>query len=406
MKLWKFLKEQPWANLAIGGSFVILFYVIITHIGLFGQFLATVYGWIRPLVIGLIIAYVLNPLTDWIGRKLLKKVANEKVRRLASTTITVAAVFLLIVLLMVLLIPQLVDSIRTFVNNIGGYTRSLAAFLDALDGKIDGDPPVIDLLGRFESLFSSALSSLTSNVGNVGGVASSIGSNVMDWGLGCIVAIYFLADQDRLIKLAGRVLRYMLGKSRFTTLATYWEPCNEIFVRFIAFDLLDGLLVGVVNCIFMLIAGIPYSVLISVVVGVTNLAPTFGPIVGGLIGGFILLLVNPWYALWFLIFTVVLQTIDGYVLKPRLFGGSLGVPPVWILITLIIGGRMLGVPGLLLSIPFAAIFMSLSREFFPAFFKDDTEAVRTDGDSGAESPSREDRITEDDKDKGSGGNVD
>ena len=95
--------------------------------------------------------------------------------------------------------------------------------------------------------------------------------------------------------------------------------------------------------------------LISLVVGVTNLAPTFGPIVGAIIGGFVLVLVNPLHALWFIIFTIILQTIDGYVLKPKLFGGSLGVPGVWILISIIVGSRILGVTGILLAIPFAAI---------------------------------------------------
>ena len=112
----------------------------------------------------------------------------------------------------------------------------------------------------------------------------------------------------------------------------------------------------------MTIAGMPYVILTSVVVGVTNLAPTFGPIVGGVIGGFILVLVNPWYALWFIIFTIILQTCDGYVIKPKLFGGSLGVPAVWILVSIIVGGRMFGVWGVLLAIPFAAIFDYIFRE--------------------------------------------
>ena len=99
-----------------------------------------------------------------------------------------------------------------------------------------------------------------------------------------------------------------------------------------------------------------YSVLISLVVGVTNLAPTFGPILGAIIGTFILVLVNPFHALLFLIFTIILQTIDGYIIKPKLFGESLNVPSVWILVTLVVGGRMFGVAGIMLSIPFAAIF--------------------------------------------------
>ena len=105
----------------------------------------------------------------------------------------------------------------------------------------------------------------------------------------------------------------------------------------------------------MVIMGMPYVAIISAIVGVTNLAPTFGPMVGAIIGAFILVLVKPWYALAFLLFTLVLQTIDGYVIKPRLFGEQLGVSSVWILISLVIGGRLIGVAGILLAIPFAAI---------------------------------------------------
>ena len=103
----------------------------------------------------------------------------------------------------------------------------------------------------------------------------------------------------------------------------------------------------------MLVVGYPYVPLISVVVGVTNLAPTFGPILGAVIGAGILVLINPWYALVFLIFTIALQTVDGYVIKPKLFGNTLGVPSIGILISIIVFGRMFGAVGVLLSIPFA-----------------------------------------------------
>ena len=105
----------------------------------------------------------------------------------------------------------------------------------------------------------------------------------------------------------------------------------------------------------MTLAGMDYAALISVIVGVTNLAPTFGPLAGAVIGAFFLVFVNPWYALWFLVFTAVLQTLDGYIIKPKLFGNTLGVSSLWILISIIVLGRMFGIPGILLAIPFAAI---------------------------------------------------
>ena len=99
----------------------------------------------------------------------------------------------------------------------------------------------------------------------------------------------------------------------------------------------------------------PYGVLVSVFVGLTNLLPTFGPIIGGAIGAFILLLANPGHMVWFLVFTVILQTIDGYIIKPHLFGDSHRVPPLWVLVSVIVGGRIFGVWGIMLAIPFAAI---------------------------------------------------
>ena len=126
--------------------------------------------------------------------------------------------------------------------------------------------------------------------------------------------------------------------------------------------MLDGIIVGVINAIFMVIARMPYVSLISVVVGVTNLIPTFGPVIGAVIGAFILVLVNPMQALIFLIFTMVLQLIDGYILKPKMFGGSLGVPAAWILISIVVGGKLFGIPGIVLGIPFAAIISFVYEE--------------------------------------------
>ena len=146
-----------------------------------------------------------------------------------------------------------------------------------------------------------------------------------------------------------------MSDERYENSLDFLHRCNHILIRYISCDLLDGVAVGLVNYFFMIITGMPYAVLISVVVGLANLVPTFGPIVGGASGALILLLVNPKYVLWFLIFTVILQTIDGYILKPHLYGDTLGVSPLWILVCIILGGRIFGMAGVILAIPFAAI---------------------------------------------------
>ena len=139
----------------------------------------------------------------------------------------------------------------------------------------------------------------------------------------------------------------------FTKLAEYLQfP----FVRY-------ALIVGVLNYIFMLILGMPYALVTSVVVGIANLVPTFGPIVGGVVGALIQLLANPINALWFIIFTIALQTFDGYWIKPRMFGEFLNVPGVLILISIVVFGRLIGIVGVFLAIPLAAIMIYLFNEF-------------------------------------------
>ena len=120
---------------------------------------------------------------------------------------------------------------------------------------------------------------------------------------------------------------------------------------------------NVINSIFMVICNMPYVGLVSVVVALTNLIPTFGPIIGWVIGGFLLVLIKPWYALAFTLFTIVLQTADGYVIKPKLFGDTLGVSGLLILVGVIVGGRMFGIVGILVAIPGVAILDLLYKEF-------------------------------------------
>ena len=134
------------------------------------------------------------------------------------------------------------------------------------------------------------------------------------------------------------------------------------------------MIIGGSNAIFMLILGMPYVPLVSFVVGVANLIPTFGPIIGGAIGALVLVLVKPTYALWFLIFTIGIQILDAYVIKPRLFSSSIGLAPVWTLIAITVGGNLFGIIGILLAIPVAAILTFIYDERFVPWLQKQSRA--------------------------------
>ena len=171
------------------------------------------------------------------------------------------------------------------------------------------------------------------------------------------------SDMDRLLWGVKTLIILLSSPVKYKKFFSFLKSCNDIMETYIIAELVEALLVGSVNFIFMVIFGMPYAILVSVVVGITNMIPTFGPIFGAAVGGLILLLADPWKALAFLIFTVILQTLDGYVLKPKMYGDALGVSSVMILIFIIVGGKMFGVVGILVAIPLAAIISIVYNKF-------------------------------------------
>ena len=356
MKFNKDLLEKKWVAYTMATCSAVILFFLLSNIADILRGFKTVYGVLSPLITGLVIAYIIDPFVTFLRNSVFAKIKNENTRKRLSVTTALVGIAIIIILLMVALIPQIVISVQTFVKNINTYIETLQSFLQ--NASIEAAKRNMDISGLIvfgDEMLSMIGRKIPENFNGILNTSISISKAIFDLFIAMFLAIYFLADKERLKGSFNRLLKRIIKEDRYKAFSGFWERCNSILIRYIAFDIIDGLIVGVANFIFMSITGMPYPVLISLVVGVTNLAPTFGPIVGAIIGGFILVLVNPVHALWFLIFTIILQTIDGYILKPKLFGGSLGVPGVWILISIVVGGRIFGVAGILLAIPFAAI---------------------------------------------------
>ncbi len=356
MKFNKNVLKEKWAAYTVAACSAVLLYMLLTHLGTLGRIVKGILKICAPVILALIMAYILDPLVATYSKYVLNKVKTPRLRHSLSVLLSVLTVILFIAVLMVALVPQIIDSIVLFARNVNGYVRSMQRLMMQLSNfAARHDIDLSKFISSSDELLQSITRILPENVNKIVNASFGFGRNVFEWIISFILAIYLMLDNHKLKKGFVRLLKAVMPDHVYHSSATFWSRCNSILVEYIAFDVLDGLIIGVLNWIFMLIMDMPYVAIISVIVGVTNLAPTFGPMVGAAIGAFILVLVNPWHALWFLLFTVVLQTFDGYILKPRLFGERLGVSAVWILISLIIGGRFLGVAGILLAIPFAAI---------------------------------------------------
>ena len=190
------------------------------------------------------------------------------------------------------------------------------------------------------------------------------GKQILSTVISLILAIFFLLNKKTALNGTRRLVRAFLRRETAESLLSFLLRCDTILVSYLGQSLLDALIVGGVNALVMVLFGMHYIGLVSVVVAVTNLVPSFGPAIGAAVGGFILLMVNPWHALVFLILTVLLQTADAYVIKPKLFSNSLGVSGLLILVASILFGNLFGILGVLLAIPAAAILSFLYHDYF------------------------------------------
>jgi predicted PurR-regulated permease PerM len=351
----KWLKKK-WAANTFALCAAVAFYMLLTHFSDIFNGVGSFFSFLKPIITAVVIAYIFNPVAKLFKERVLKKMKNQSAAWKLSVALALIVIILAVTLLFVALIPQLAQSVMTLASNMGGYVETAQELLEQFQkGQQFFGFDVAALASFGEKVLTTITNYVSTNMPNFVSTSANIGKGVFDLVISFILAIYLLLDKERILNGFSRLFALLMKDETYHSAGSFIERCNAILIRYISFDIVDGIVVGVVNLIFMLIAGMPYSVVISFIVGITNLAPTFGPIVGAAIGAFILVLVKPWYALVFLIFTIILQTVDGYILKPRLFGESLGVSPLMILISIILGGRLFGVVGILLAIPFAAI---------------------------------------------------
>ena len=350
------IRNQKWYNNAVAILIGVVAYVALTHLGEISAALRGIGSFFEAVVIGCVIAYLVNPLAVILEKNIFKGIKRQPLRWMLSVFVAMFLVLAVIVILFIMLIPQLIESVSLLVSNMDGYIKSLNDLIMGLEiPGVDIQSQFNEFLASSEDLIKTGTQFLTTSLKSILTASRGIGKNIVNVFLALILSVYLLGSRDSLKAGSKRLLKALLPDRGYNYTVTFLKRCNNILVRYIIFSLLDAAIIGGVNAVFMAMAGMQYVGLVSVVVGVTNLIPSFGPVIGGAIGGFILLLVNPWHALMFIGFTCVLQTLDGYVIKPKLFGDSLGVSGLLILISIIVFGNIMGVIGILLAIPLAAI---------------------------------------------------
>ena len=348
----------------------ILFYVILTNLGIFWGGIGFILRILTPVIMGALIAFLLNPIVQFFEKKVFRKLKIRSGRYLhgACVILVVLVLVILLLVLIYLVVSQVAVSATHLLSHLDDYVQAFVRMINKyLADKINE----INILGvnlletetaGLSDFVEGIVTWVTAHSEGIIGGAMSVGSNLLNTVITIMLAIYMLLDVSHLKKSGVRFFRSIMEPDKYVRFSFIVSRSSKIFLRYFGSNILDSLIIGVLCYLFMIILGLPYALLIAIVVGVCNFVPTFGPIVGGIIGTFLILIVDPWGALWFVIYSLVSQFCDANLIKPKLFGDTTGLRPMWVLAAIIIGGGLFGVYGMLLGVPFFAIFAIIIDE--------------------------------------------
>ena len=303
-----------------------------------------------PFVYGIVIAYILSPVVRIFERRL--KLSNG-----ISIALTYAVFLGIIFVLCIYGIPSLIDSIKDIASNADSYMESVRSFID----KITNNPMLKDFAST-----TGVVANLETYISKVGTIAVnllesslsgifSVSSQIVKVILGFIVSIYVLIDKNRLIAASKKFLELFIKKEKTEKIIEFMKIYNDMIGAYIGIKALDSLIIGIMAFILLSIVNSEYAVLLSIIVGCTNMIPYFGPFVGEIVGFLINLFVSPIKAVIVFVVLFSLQMFDGWYLDSKLVGNKVGVRPFWIIYAVVIGGGFFGVAGMLLGSPTAAV---------------------------------------------------
>ena len=328
-----------------------------------------------PIIIGIFCAYLLNPLMTKIETGPLKKLSGSSVKkkrgqaRALSLTITMLIVVLVLALIVIMVIPQLVENMVSIFSNMDSYINTIKNWLSNI---FDDNPTLVEFLGNPLDDFNKFVSDIWKEYSNelmgmVGNVASTVWAildtmkNVL---IGLIISIYLLARKEMFIGQTKKLIFAFLKVNKAQRFLGICREASKKFLGSIVGKIIEAFIVAMLCFIGCTCMKLPYSLLISAIMFVFNLIPFIGPFIGAVPCTILLLLSDqPIQALWFVIFIVVLQMVDGNIIAPWILGDSTGLPAVWILISILIGGGLFGMLGMFLGVPVCAVVYMLFKDF-------------------------------------------
>lgn len=370
------MNKKMFRSLLLLILFTALLFFVMNNFGVVWEILGFIITVIMPFIIGLFIAFIINKPYMFFAERAYAGLAKKgpalrKVRKPLALITAYIIVFGIIAFLIGILLPQLGESIEKLIKNFSGYVWSFQNLIN----DFQHNEWIIRLFGKENDLFglvneatkfltggeiAATLQKLTATVGpSIFSFMTNMTTNIYNVIMGIIVSFYFLACKDKLLYQTKKFTFAYAPPKALPKIMEISELTNKMFGRYIYGRVINSSIIGILCFIFMSIFNWHYPLLISVIIGITDIIPVFGPFLGAVPSIFILLIIDPWQALWFTVFIIILQQVDGNFIGPRIVGSSIGISGFWIMVSVIIGGGLFGIVGMFIAVPIFAIIYSL-----------------------------------------------
>ena len=346
---------------------VVLIWAVYNHSMLL-DYLGRLYSLVSPFVIGLCMAYVVNVIMRPIERMWMKLLSRfrgnwvEKLKRPICLLLSILLIIGIILAVVFIIMPELSKSVSSLVSMVPTYVSEVEGWWETLSESLDKyglELPKFDF--NPDKLVDFLKDGGTAVINTTLSATTSIVVAVINIVLALAFSIYVLAQKETLKRQSKKVLSKLMKPERMQKLLDMLDLINRTFTNFITGQLTEAVIIGALCFIGMSIFGMPYAPAISVLVGFTALIPVFGAFIGTAVGAFLILLIKPIQALWFVVFIIVLQQFEGNLIYPKVVGKSVGLPGIWVLVAVTIGGNAMGVVGMLISVPLCSVLYVVAR---------------------------------------------
>ncbi len=354
-------------DLTLKNIFIILSYTALLVLGVIYfesifQYLGELLNIIQPFIIGFILAFIFNIPMKFFEKKL--AIQNKKKRRVVSAILSVLLILLVLLLVVMVVVPQVIENVRTLIDNLPSIFAQAEKWLNYVFEEIRLSPDLLDKINEFQTRFAQTfISTLTAWAPNIASGVSHITTSVINIFMGFVMAIYMIFSKDKLIRQVKKFAHALFNDQHYQYISEVVKLTGTTFENFLAGQLTESIIIGVLCYIGCMILDIPYASIAAIVIGFTNIIPYFGPIIGAVISSVLILFVSPVKALIFLVFSTLLQQFESNLIYPHVVGNSVGLSALWVLFAVSVGGGLFGIPGMVFGLPTFSVIYELLRRW-------------------------------------------